>query len=76
MNSWDLEIGELYQLDNVLPIFNNTAGNRNRIGDIDRNDLLVLLEFGKEHWYKVLTSRGTMGWVYIWALNELGKATS
>ena len=76
MNKWDLEVGELYQLDNVLPIFNNTTSIRNRIGDIDKTDLLVFLEFGEDHWYKFLTAKGTIGWVYIWALNELGKATS
>ena len=76
MNSWDLEIGELYQLDNVLPVFNDTTIIRKRIGDIDKTDLLVLLEFGEDPWYKFLTTRGTIGWVYIWALNELGKATS
>lgn len=75
MNKWDLQVGELYQLDNVLPIFNNTAGNRDRIGDVDRTDLLVLLEIGKERWYKVLTTKGIVGWLYIWALNELEKAS-
>ena len=76
MNKWDLQVGELYQLDNVLPVFNDTTNIRKRIDDIDKTDLLVFLEFGEDHWYKFLTARGTIGWVYIWALGELEKARS
>lgn len=63
----DLLVGKLYQVeDRWFPMFDNATAARRRIADISNTELFVLLEVGPEYWIKILSSTGSVGWVYIW----------
>ena len=66
-NTSDLLVGKLYQLeDRWFPMFDNATAARRRIADIYKTELFVLLEVGPEYLIKILSSTGSVGWVYIW----------
>ena len=65
-NTSDLLVGKLYQLeDRYFPMFDNATAARRRIADIFTTELFVLIEVGPEYWIKILSSTGSVGWVYI-----------
>ena len=66
-NTSDLLVGKLYQLeDRYFPMFDNATAARRKIAAISKTELFVLLEVGPEYWIKILSSTGSVGWVYIW----------
>ena len=58
-----LQIGKLYQINRNLYIWDSYTDSRIYIDDIEENDLLVLLDFYAHYWYKILTIKGTVGWL-------------
>lgn len=67
----NLTFGDLYNINTPRPIFDKFTKGRKVIEGLDLNKFFIILEkqqepedFNSLGWYKILTTQGTIGWIY------------